>query len=271
MAGARFSLKAASGALVSEAESGPGGRVTFTDLFLVPGNYSLVETAPAAGYLPNTTTYQVVVQNDGRLFVDGAASQGFTVANMPELYGPLFTVTGQASPVAFNDHSFGPQFLAGLTIRAQLLNTDCQLLYGTTTQLIGNMDVGQFTFNNVMLGDYILYLHRPGYVARSMAFTVSENGPETIELEPPEGPVFTLTPGDVNMDAVVDSDDYDIINNALNGVLGLQYGQPGYNPSMDITGNGSISTADLAMVVQNMGARASDYPGFAGCVPRITI
>ena len=219
--------------------------------------------------MPNTAKYQVTVENDSRVLVDGVPAYAFFAIDTPEPYVQTFTVTGQVSPVVYYDQGFGPEFLLAFAITAQILNTSCQTLYATMAEIVDETAIGPFTFTNIPPGSYILYLHRPGYLARTMAFTVSAGGPSTVTLEPPDGPVFTLKPGDVNGDGVVDMTDINLIDYTINTFTVPGFGEPGYDPAMDLNATGRVNVADIVVADANLCARASDYPGFAGCVPRV--
>ena len=99
--------------------------------------------------------------------------------------------------------------------------------------------VGMFTFENVIIGeDYILYLHRPGYLARYAKVTITPTG--TL------GHRF-LIPGDLNGNGRIDSHDISLLNSNY-AVYGRPFDplnpKPMYNPAFDLDANTRVESHD---------------------------
>ncbi len=169
------------------------------------------------------------------------------------------TVTGTVSPVVFNDQGLGPAFLTQFNITAELrasVNTPAPPSL-TTTAVVSGTDVGTFTFNNVPVGSYVLYLRRAGYLFRTMAVTVTAQSPNPLVLTPPGGTVFNLFAGDVNMDGVVDGLDQTL----LNAVFASSYPTPPYTPYADFNADGFVNALDRSILVSNFNRASANYPG----------
>lgn len=95
----------------------------------------------------------------------------------------------------------------------ELRDQNCQTVLSTTVNPIGTTGIGSFTFTNVPSGNYILYIKRPGYLARTMAITVPA-GSGTTNVQPPDGQTFSLWGGDVDNDNIVNAVDLSILNGA---------------------------------------------------------
>ena len=67
--------------LIATAISDESGRLSFTDL--APGEYTLIETTIPAGYLPERTSHQVVVDEDGTVMIDGIPADNFSLYDVP--------------------------------------------------------------------------------------------------------------------------------------------------------------------------------------------
>ncbi len=67
--------------MIATAISDESGRLSFTDL--APGEYTLIETTIPAGYLPERTSHQVVVDEDGTVMIDGIPADNFSLYDVP--------------------------------------------------------------------------------------------------------------------------------------------------------------------------------------------
>jgi len=80
LAGATFTLTQ-NGTIVGIATSGSDGLVNFG--ILTAGTYQLMETIPPVGYQPNSTVYQVIVETNGSIMVNGIPLDEFVVEDIP--------------------------------------------------------------------------------------------------------------------------------------------------------------------------------------------
>ena len=95
--------------------------------------------------------------------------------------------------------------------------------------------VGMFTFENVTIGrEYVLYLHRPGYLTRYAKITVEPNGVL--------GHRF-LIPGDLNGDSRISSQDVSLLSGNFSA-----YGRPAYNPAFDLDANARVESHDNSLL-----------------------
>lgn len=78
LAGARFTLSRC-GAPVASSVSNGAGAVTFR--CLEPGTYQLIELFPPAGYAPDAAVYEVSVDCEGAVFINGLPAAEFSIAN----------------------------------------------------------------------------------------------------------------------------------------------------------------------------------------------
>lgn len=80
LAGAAYTLYQ-NGSPVATATSDRTGKLSFAGL--VPGEYTLVETAVPDGYLPERTSHQVMVGEDGSVTIDGSPAENFPLYDLP--------------------------------------------------------------------------------------------------------------------------------------------------------------------------------------------
>ena len=170
---------------------------------------------------------------------------------------PTRTVTGLVSPVVFDDFGHGEAFLDLFNIVVEL-RTSLHVPSGLRAIVQRNgTATGRFTITDVPLGDYILYIDRPGYLPRTLAVSVTADSPDVIEVAPPDGAVFTLVGGDANGDGIINSVDIGLITAALNA----SYPNPPYAPNLDIVTDGFINALDLSRTTANLNRSSADYPG----------
>jgi uncharacterized repeat protein (TIGR01451 family) len=127
---------------------------------------------------------------------------------------------------------------------------------------------GEFTFEKVPFGTYVLYIERPGHLPRAMMVTIAPTDPDLIELTPPatanpyepdEG-VFRLWWGDCNGDGLVDNLDFMMIEEYMaNGITNATH--PLYSAACDMSGDGLIDNLDYMMVQGHWGRSWTEYPG----------
>ena len=80
LAGAGYTLYQ-NGAPAASAVSDGTGSISFTGL--APGEYTLTETQTPEGYLPERTSHQVIVAEDGRVLIDGRPAEAFPTGKFP--------------------------------------------------------------------------------------------------------------------------------------------------------------------------------------------
>ena len=175
------------------------------------------------------------------------------------------TVTGQVFPMAVNNWGFGNSFLelhdVVVELRPTFLTPAAPAL-STKAELISYSGYGEFTFEDVPFGDYVLYIHRPGYLTRAMLVTLDQSSPAVVTLTPPgtsEGGVFRLWWGDSNDDLTIESKDYMMILELEE--QNVIYPDPRYNAACDLNADGHVDTADILMLFTYWNKNIYDYPG----------
>jgi len=177
------------------------------------------------------------------------------------------TVTGFVSPMPVNDLGFGSAFLRLFDIVVELratFSTPAPPQLTTVAILVNSAGVGSFTIPNVPEGKYVLYIKRPGYLARPMNVTITSASPDTVLLAPPdpyENGVFHLWAGDVDGSLRVDNDDIALIIEAME--VGAHYPGPFYSANADLNADGLINDLDIMYVLENWNKTVRDYPGAA--------
>jgi hypothetical protein len=140
----------------------------------------------------------------------------------------------------------------------------------TKAVLMNSLGLGQFTFENVPFGNYVLYIKRPGYLARPMLVTVNEASPAEIKLAPPdpaENGIFRLWGGDCNDDGLIDNVDIIMIFDLM--ALHVNALDSRYTSVCDLNADGFIDTKDFQIAHGNWGKNIMDYPGTEGVDPFI--
>jgi len=233
--------------------------------------------------LPNGVQIKAVVEDDGNWTISVSAEtvlmEGQIISatqicrgmkeSSPEatavLPHPGHTVTGFVSPLVVNDLGFGPAFLRLFDVVVELRATfrmPAPPELRTVAVPVNEMGLGAFTINNVPEGNYVLYIKRPGYLARPMNVAITANSPDTVTLAPPgsyDNGIFNLWPGDVNGDLRVDNDDIIAIIEAIS--VGANYPSPLYNPSLDLNADSLIDNEDIMLVLAFWNRTVLDYPG----------
>jgi len=201
-----------------------------------------------------------------------AKGDSITIASDVTLYAQWAsltrTVTGYVWPMVTDDLGMGDLFLGRHAVLVELRQTfKTSALAGLSTYavLVNNDGLGQFTIENVPYGEYVLYIKRPGYLARAMNVEISASSPSIVELAPPnsygDDGVFNLWWGDCDDSGNVDNDDLAWIINLWNqsvNILSILY-----DPACDLNADGLIDNDDLALVFNMHERRITDYPGAA--------
>jgi hypothetical protein len=192
------------------------------------------------GYLASAPVFLTVLEDTGRI------------------------IKGIVSPIAYDDHGYGAEFLDRFTTLVQLRDpVTCAPLADTTVIPIGITGLGCFSFSNVPEGDYILYIFRPGYLSRTLA--VHADADEGItEVSPPDGNILSLMAGDCIYNTtfnVVNANDVSL----LEAVMGRVYPELGALAQCDFNADGVINDLDRDLLVANYYKESSDYAGNAGC------
>jgi hypothetical protein len=121
---------------------------------------------------------------------------------------------------------------------------------------------GEFTFENVLPGNYVLHIKRPGYLIRAMNITISYTDPQIIELTPPgvvDNGIFNLWWGNCNGDYLVDNLDVMMIMGLMSAGVNLNH--PLYNPSCDLNADGLFDQNDIDLVFDKWGCNIGEYAG----------
>ena len=233
-----------------------------------PGNHAKTESAlletgyvheldvlnSPAGNLPNDYAfgygliYPAVWVNKGIFYPDGS------------------TVTGQVWPMLADDiWEVGDDFVASHDITVELRTTfltPAPTELSTKSVLLNSAGLGEFTFEGVPAGDYILYISRPGYLTRAMPVTIPEPSYTTVTLSPPgtvDDGIFNLWWGDCNDDGRVDNDDILMILELMN--MNVDAFHEFYNSACDMNGDGLIDNEDIQMVLEMWDVNILMYPG----------
>ena len=231
---------------------------------------SVGDVSGTVGELARETTY------NGRVFQEYTAPGRGRGLVYPALWvdSAIFdedttrTVTGQVFPLAAFDLGYGSSFLSQHDVVVELrstFQTPASSALSTKAVLTGYSGYGVFTFQNVPYGDYILYIHRPGYLARAMPVSIAPSSPAVVTLMPPgtsENGVFRLWWGDSNGDLSIESKDYMMIMELVEE--GVAYPDPRYNAACDLNADGNVNTYDLMMLYDYWDRNIWQYPGAEG-------
>ncbi|MCL2124592.1 MAG: dockerin type I domain-containing protein [Oscillospiraceae bacterium] len=175
------------------------------------------------------------------------------------------SVTGKVWPMATDDLGLGSSFLqkhdVTVELRATFLTPAASSL-SVRAVLAGDDGLGEFTFENVPPGEYVLYIKRPGYIARAMPVTIANTTGSKYALSPPgdeDMGVFRLWWGDCNDDLCVDGRDVMMIMELL--AEGVDAFDARYNAACDMNADGVIDGRDTMMVYEMWNKIIWDYPG----------
>lgn len=254
------------------------GLVYFTN---VPSGhtYTLTETfmppAYANQYKQSTETYTVKVAYGILSITDSLGSPVDPATfkfNNPAETPDGWRITGRVMPLATQDilgggSGFQKRFDVVVELRSTFLTPATGQLR-TIAVLMNTLGVGEFVFENVPAGNYVLFIKRPGYLARPMLVTVGGSSTATVVLEPPdpaETGIFRLWPGDVNDDHKTDPEDANLVK----ALLGVSVYDPRYNPACDFNADGIIDPEDLKWTIVNNNRTSLEYSGAAGVNPFI--
>ncbi|MCL2151533.1 MAG: isopeptide-forming domain-containing fimbrial protein [Oscillospiraceae bacterium] len=131
----------------------------------------------------------------------------------------------------------------------------------TATPAVGGL--GEFTFENVPFGDYVLVIQRPGFLTRCMNITISPTDLDMRDIAPPntqnENGVFELWGGDCNGDFRIDNEDQLMVQYYMN--RGTSAYDSDYDPAADVLTEGVIDNEDLMRIMSNWNLDASMYAG----------
>ena len=179
-------------------------------------------------------------------------------------------VTGYVWPMATVERV--PGFLAMHDVVVELrstFNTPASGNLSTRAVLVSAASkTGQFTFDDVPVGTYVLYIYRPGYLIRTMMVTITENSGPTVFLMPPgtaDRGIFNLWWGDCSGDHRVENDDINMILELL--VINVSALDPEYNPACDMNADGRCDSDDIQLVLEMWDKTSMDYPGTEGVDP----
>jgi len=114
--------------------------------------------------------------------------------------------------------------------------------YVTPGEVPEEPGVGMYKFENVIPGEYILEISRPGFITRWGKISVDVSGKSLGHRE--------LIAGDVNGDFQVDGSD------VSNAILGLD---AAYDPKLDVNGDDVINSTDIQIIQYNIRAYIGTY------------
>jgi uncharacterized repeat protein (TIGR01451 family) len=138
----------------------------------------------------------------------------------------------------------------------------------TATLVPGDPGLGEFTFDKVPFGDYLLVIYRPGFLVRCMYITVSPTDADMREIAPPntkgDDGIFNLIPGDVNEDFNIDTMDFMAVQYYID--KGAIFGGADYYAGADFDANGSIDIQDLLTLQNYWNYTVNWYAGAEGVV-----
>ncbi|MCL2352726.1 MAG: VWA domain-containing protein [Firmicutes bacterium] len=227
-------------------------------------NYTLKETSMPSAYnglyKMSPRQYTVTVSQGEVSVVDDKKTDmgnGFSFVNPFETKA----VSGYVEPMVVETPdpalvNFTEKYDVTVELRTSYL-TPAPAALTTTAVWTGTNYVGEFTIENVVPGNYLLYIKRPGYLARCLPVTVSKTDPDTVKLSPPGADVFELWWGDANGDGIVNAMDIMRVKEKLNtDAFGADF-----DPACDMNGDGMADGRDLMMVLQNINTTILDYPG----------
>ena len=191
-----------------------------------------------------------------------------------DIFHQGYKITGQVWPLLSDDiWGIGESFVRSHDVTVELRTTfltPAPSELSTTAVLLNSGGIGQFTFENVQEGDYVLHISRPGYLTRAMLVSVTAASPREINLFAPgatEAGVFRLWWGDSNDDGRVDNEDILMILELMD--LGVSAFHQYYYSGCDFNGDGLIDNEDIQMVLEMWNRMLLDYPGSNGVNPFI--
>ena len=184
-----------------------------------------------------------------------------TVMDKPyrAIHGYVWPIVSEGAADFIKKHEIVVELRANVNTPAEVLKT-----IAVTVESRKNDDIGEFTIENIPFGEYILYIKRPGYIARCLPVTIPSGDGDVIELTPPptdpeDNGVFVLWWGDCNNDLRVDGRDIDRITELLN----VDSNNPKYEAKYDLNADGRIDGRDIAMATSNVNIHARNYAGAA--------
>ena len=132
-----------------------------------------------------------------------------------------------------------------------------------TTAYVNSLGLGEFKFEKIPFGDYVLVISRPGFLVRCMNITISPSDLDMRVFEPPntqnENGIFELWGGDCNGDMRIDNEDQLLVQYYMN--RGTSAYSSDYDPAADIITDGVIDNEDLMRIMANWNLDASMYAG----------
>ena len=115
----------------------------------------------------------------------------------------------------------------------------------TETENCPTSNIGKFFLENVLAGEYVIEISRPGFLTRYGVITVT-------------GDMYSghreLLGGDVNSDRKIDDKDISVIRTKTG-----TYGIIGFEPKYDLTGDGSVDGSDINIMRFNINAYSTIY------------
>lgn len=173
------------------------------------------------------------------------------------------TVTGLVTPLYINELGLADDLASGYDTIVELrstFDTEAPTALRTTVNLLDNSGLGRFTIEEVPAGEYVLYIKKPGYLARAMDVLITQDSEAIVELTPPDGATaFDLWWGDADGTGLVDQSDVMMLLEELS--LAPTVEDPGFSMACDMNGDGIIDISDIMMILENINLSILDYPG----------
>jgi uncharacterized surface anchored protein len=174
LAGAVFNLYE-NGVPIATAESDANGVVNFDNI--PPGMYILHEIVPPPGYAPELNGFNVIVNADGTVTIEGVPADGFTIDN---------------TPLAFSFTVRKIDAIIGVPLEGAVF--ELTTLDGTVVETVISDFNGLLTFSGIPPGTYILreITPPPGYQLNTTQYIVVGNNESDVTINglPAEG--FTI-------------------------------------------------------------------------------
>jgi len=174
-------------------------------------------------------------------------------------------VTGKVWPMVSDDLGIGASFITQHDIVVELRSTfltPASSALSTKAVLQNDDGLGVFTIEDVPVGDYILYIKRPGYLVRAMQVSINETASGEVTLSPPgseDNGVFNLWGGDCNDDLSINGKDTMMILELM--AEDVDAFDPLYNAACDMNADGLIDGRDIMMVIERWNVTIWEYPG----------
>lgn len=173
--------------------------------------------------------------------------QGKTVGNYDlKTFYAIGDVCGTVSPVQFQegDDTFNQEIETVVYLTTLDTNQFVAAMHLSTS---GLSDHASFSLTGIKEGGYLATISRPGYLALYTKVDLKNN---VVDLGSKE-----LIPGDLNGDGIINVQDQNLMNLAMNS----SYGQSRYKVSADLNGDKVVNASDKELLEANINKGSNDY------------